>query len=179
MESLVLPEDVAARYKIEITFGKERTRMNSVGCVQILESGAALHGGGDIKLFWCPNDDCGLPMDYSSKAAGPAFCEHCGLTHEAKDLVGEKFFRLPVQKLSLLVEKTFHQLGGHADIYVKYHPTDLRRATLDYKGRDQEVSLGKARVGRQRPYIYPLKNIIKDTAAGATLSSRIKAFLNT
>jgi len=168
---------IAARYKIEVTFGKERTRMMSLGCIQILESGSAFHGGGDIKIYWCPSDDCGLPMDYSSKASGPAFCEHCNNTFPGKDLVGERMFRLPVQKLALLVEKIFHQLGGNADIYVKYHPTDLKRATLEFKSMDQEVQLGKARAGRQRPYIYPLKNLIKDTASGSTLSKRIKSFL--
>jgi len=171
-------EDVAARYKIEVTFGKQRTRMMSLGAMQILESGTALHGGGDIKMYWCPREECGLPMDYSSKASGPAFCEHCGNTIKSTEMVGERFFKLPTQKLALLVEKVFHQLGGNADIYVKYHPTDLRRATLDFKARDQEVQLGKARAGRQRPYIYPLKNIIKDTSAGATLSGRFRAFLD-
>jgi len=176
-EEKIFRPDIQARYKIEVTFGKQHTRMMSLGAIQILESGTALHGGGDIKIYWCPGENCGMPMDYSSKSAGEPYCEHCHRIWKGEQLVGERIFRLPIQKVAELVTKTFHQLGSNADIYVKYHPTDLRRATLNFKATDQEVQLGKARAGRQRPYIYTLARIIKDTAAGSSIDRRIKAFL--
>jgi hypothetical protein len=167
--------DLAAEHKIEVTFGKKRTRVQSIGCIQILESGTALHGGGDIKLYWCPN--CDKAMQYSSKAPGQPFCEHCSKPCTSEEMVGERFFRCSIQDLAKMVEKIFHGLNSNADIYVKYHPTDLRRSTLEYTAEDQAVKLGQARAGRQRPVIYPMSNIIKDASSGKDISTCIKNFL--
>ena len=170
------PDD-AAQYKIEVTFGKVRTRMKCVGVVQIFESGTALHGGGDIKIYWCPNDDCQAPMDYSSKAAGQPFCPVCNQACKGDDMVGERFFNMPVAQVAELLEKTFFKLGNKADIYLKFHPTDLRYEIGGHGGHQLGDHLRKARTGRQRPAIYPLRNIIKDTANGAPVKGRIQAFL--
>ncbi len=170
-------ENIIARFKIEIMFGKVRTRAKCIGAVQIFESGSALHGGGDSKIYWCGHDECGRHMPYSSKAAGEPFCEHCHRTMKPEQMVGEKLFNSPSQRVAELVEATFRDLESDADIYLKFHPTDIRRATLDYQGEDRAVQIGKARAGQQRPVVYPLKNILRDTVGGASVVGRFRAFL--
>lgn len=170
-------ENVVARFKIEVMFGKVRTWMKCIGAIQIFESGAALHGGGDCKIYWCGYDDCGRHMPYSSKTAGAPFCEHCHRTLKSSELVGEKFFNCPVKQVAEMIALIFRDLESDADIYLKFHPTDIRRATLDYVGEDRAVQLGKARAGQQRPVIYPLKNILKDCPDGVDLARKFQAFL--
>ena len=178
MSELLKSTKTAAKYKIDITFGQQRTRMDTLGMVQILESGGTLQGEGDVKLYWCPSDTCGKVMFHSSHASGMPFCEHCKQTWKGEELVGERIFRNSVQKIAELIEKIWYQLDGDADIYIHYHPTDLRRATLNFREEDLEVQLGKARAGRQRPYVYTLARLIKDTSNGASVSNRIRAFLD-
>ena len=45
-------DDIVATFKIEVTFGTKRSKEQSIGAIQIFESGAALHGGGECKIFW-------------------------------------------------------------------------------------------------------------------------------
>ena len=72
------------------------------------------------------------------------------------------------------------KMGGRADIYVKYGRMSIRDAqTKEIEKKLQGELLNKARSVEQRSlYIYPLKNIIRDTSNGADLQSRILAFLN-
>lgn len=176
-EGMLFERPTAAKYKIEVHFGKVRRQAQAVGLVSIFESGGTLEGEGDVKIYWCPGDSCGKPMFHSSHASGVPFCEHCKQTWKGSELVGERFFRMSIADVAQLVEKTFRQLGGDADIYIHYHPTDLRHAMLAFREEDLEVQLGQARAGRQRPYVYTLARIIKDTSAGADLLKRIRAFL--
>ena len=170
--------DVVAKYKIEVMFGSRRTRQESIGAIQLYESSAALNGEGDIKIYWCGHDDCGRFMPFSSRSAGEPFCEHCHRVQRPGDLVGERLFRCSTQKLATMLEKVFHDVGGNADIYIKYHPDDIRRATLDNVGFKQVAALEKARSGTQRPYIYPLRNIIRDCPDGSSMVRKLEAFLN-
>jgi hypothetical protein len=67
--------------------------------------------------------------------------------------------------------KIFHSLGGNADVYLKFHKTDVRYLALE---RDKGPDVARRLKGLA---IYPLRNILKDTAAGADLTSRFKAFI--
>jgi len=75
--------------------------------------------------------------------------------------------------------KWFLKLEMNADIRVKYHKDDIRNAARSEQEKQHMGDiLNRARSFERRPcYIYPLRNIIKDTSAGADLRGRIHAFL--
>jgi|GEM_PF-1686045 len=201
---IIQSQEIRAKYKIEIMFGKDRSisaLKPSTGIITIWESGRRFHGGGDQKMYWCGYDDCKKPIMESNFAHFHTVCPSCSreqfldpgskkkhidyLQKENRPtkemsmmpcIVGERLFKLPPQKIADLLEKLWWELGGSADIYLKYHPTDIR---YDMKHESTKTIdlLNKAREERRTPTIYPLKNIIKDTSAGASLNKRFFALV--
>lgn len=179
-QSIIEPDsDRPAGYKIEIQFGPDRTPVGPNVCaIQIWESGTKLNGGGDDKMYWCqdvrPDSKLGClsPIPTGAIMGGMAYCPNCKAAINSRYLTGERFVKLTTKNLAKLVESLFISLKMNADIYCKYHPTDIR-----YIAMQKRYGLEKARRLRGL-FIYPLKNIIKDTANGASLTSRFEAFLS-
>jgi hypothetical protein len=195
---------VKAKYKIEIHFGPDRSTSDLKPCAGglcIWESGKMYHGGGDEKMYWCGYDDCKWPFSADLFAIAHVVCPRCNreqfrshknkvdhiryLEKERMDsrgienipvMVGEKLFKLPPTKIATLLVATFRQLDSNADIYLKYHPKDIR---IDKKNPSSAESMNKLVVARLRkkPLIYPLKNILKDTASGADLHRQFLTML--
>lgn len=196
-------EEGKAKYKIEVYFDRKRSPNRgalNAAMVLIWESGKKYHGGGDQKMYWCAHNDCGKPMSSDNFAYMHVVCPKCHremfLDPKAKEahaqdmmergldpagvnripfVVGEKLVKLTAVDLATLLEKTWRQLDGDADIYVKFSPHDIRY----HKGKSElEIAeqLRKARTNR-RPLIYPLTNIIKDLHAGASLHARFVALI--
>lgn len=201
---LALQDELAkATYKIEIQFSRHRSPNKGVpspSMILIWESGKKFHGGGDQRMYWCGHDDCGKPLSSDNFGYMHVVCPKCNremfLDPKAKEahrrdmmsrgldprdlsnipyVVGERLVNLTPSNLAVLLEKTWRQLDGDADIYIKYSPYDIR-----YHKGDNEIEvaekLGKVRTAR-RPVIYPLKNIIKDLHAGASLQHRFIALV--
>lgn len=180
-----LTQEIRARFKIEISFGAGRTTAgpNLVG-IQIWESGKKLHGGGDELMYYCqildPNksDGCwsaisGDNIGYNQQTGEEiAFCSKCMRKWDPSKLTTMRVFRLPTRKIAEIIETMFRQLQSNADIYCKYHPTDIR-----YQAMLKEKGLAKARKLKGM-HMYRLHNILKDTGAGADLQGRIFAFLS-
>ena len=185
LRKLLGDKKVVAKYKLEILFGKARSRAESTpGVMSFWHSGARFHGGGDDKLYICPGaslkeSNCHAIMQESYNVTEGVVCPACGTiwTHEA--VIGELFFRLSMQNWATAVYRYFRLLEYNCDIYLKFAPEDIRTIALaqadrqTFKGSRQ---LEGARAKRARA-IYPLHNIIKDTSAGADLLTRIHAFL--
>lgn len=173
-----LPTEIRAKYKIELTFGPKRTvnGPNRVG-IQVWESGKKFHGGGDELMFFCKDNRAGqdagcwsvIPGD--SIRNGIAFCSHCNMAINADYLTNMSIGFVSSKFLSEELTKLFHRLGSNADIYIKYHKTDMRyQAMAKAKGEDVAARL-------KGMHIYPLKNILKDTSNGASVSGRFYAFV--
>ena len=190
-----------AKYKIEIHFGKDRsTHGLCPGAVLIWESGRRLHGGGDEKMYWCGYPDCKKPMSTDNFAYMHVVCPVCQreqfldpyskaahIKQMKKDrkspediarlpmVVGELFFKLPPPKIADLLASVFNDLQRNADIYLKFHPLDIR-----YAGKIETTSdINRLELGRIKrdPLIYPLKRIVQDLVAGADLQARILAMI--
>lgn len=179
----LLDDNDLARYKIEILFGRGFSTIKpSHGGVSFWESGSKFHGGGDTIMHLCPGKDLGLSdcegfIPDASHGYGFLVCPSCHHTWEGKQVGGQILARLTVQGWAKLVLKYFMKLEMKADIYVKYHPSDIRSAAaIEQSKQHMGDILQNARKSR-RPRIYPLKNIIKDTNAGADLEGRFLAFL--
>lgn len=181
-------EKVKAQYKIEIQFGKARSSWKPFhGAMSLYLSGTKLNGGGDEKLYLCPRDDCSgiiLPINRfveetpQGKAIARVPCPSCQHMWAENSLIGELFFNLTAKKWAEAVLKMFARLEHNADIYLKYHRDDIRyQAAIEMAKQAGGAEIGKARRSRGL-HIYPLKNIIKDTGAGAQLYERFLAFIN-
>jgi hypothetical protein len=190
------PEKISAKYKIEIHFGKNRTMSGPNVCaVSAYESGKHLDGEGDEMMYICAErdrglmvggqvtkdkdapiqkgkDGCGSFISGKQLKSGFAMCTSCNQIVKADALTNSMFYSLSNKQLASKIATWFRKLDSNCDIYVKYHPTDIR-----YIAMEQAHGLDKARMLRGLS-IYPLANIIKDTTAGASLESRIAAFLS-
>lgn len=195
---------IKAKYKIEAVFSRHRSSLAHVPSpvmVIIWESGKKLHGGGDQRMYWCGYSDCGKPMSSDNFGLNHVVCPKCQrelfldeftkqqhldyLNKENKQsagliakpiVVGEKLANLTPANLSELIEKTWRDLDGDADIYLKYSPYDIRFDSVHGKSSTIVDGLYKSRSHRQ-PLIYPLKSIIKDLEAGSELKNRLVALL--
>ena len=183
----VFGEKINARYKIEVQFGKARSTWKPFhGAMSLYLSGTKLNGGGDEKLYMCPREECSgiiLPIERfvqetaTHKAIARVPCPKCQLMWDENALVGEVFFNLTAKNWAEAIHKMFVRLDHNADIYLKYHRDDIRHhAALEIAKHAGGEEIAKARTTRGL-HIYPLKNIIKDTGAGAQLYDRFLSFI--
>jgi hypothetical protein len=170
--------ELVAKYKIEVTFVKNRTLtgLNHVG-IQIWESGKRFHGGGDELMFWCKDnredhdDGCWAPIPGDCIRGEVAICPNCHMAVNSSLLTNMKIGHVYADSLAKELAKIFRSLNSNADIYLKFHKTDIRYIAME---RDKGPEVAKRLKGMA---IYPLKNIVKDTQHGADLSKRFKAFI--
>jgi hypothetical protein len=190
----LLLEEGCAKYKIELMFGVGRdstVRWKPVpGIMQFWESGRKEHGGGDVKLYFCPGKelirqgssderrrDCEAFLGSSRSGFGFLPCTSCGQLWKAEEVLGEVICNLPMQKWAEVILHQYKRLGMNADIYIKFAKDDFRAAAMMEQQRQlRGEKLDPVRNNRPKG-IYPLRNIIKDTTAGADLLKRFYAFL--
>jgi len=193
MSKLLADDSIIAKYKLEVQFGKNRTSKGFpfAGVLSCWVSGSKLHGGGDEKMYECPNKQCRawiLPSDLGhsvvkDEKGNPSevpvgYCGGCGSVWPAEQLIGERFLKLTEQHWAQAILQIFVRLEMNADIYLKYSPEDVRyKAMMEMARNRGGEEIAKARRLRGLN-IYPLRNIIKDTKHGAPLYGRIRAFIN-
>lgn len=176
-----------AKFKLEVAFSEKRSMHNPfTGIVTAWTNGGFLHGGGDEVVYFCGHAidkpdggtrTCATPLSLMFVGKRIAVCPSCKRPSKPEDLVGQVVAKLPMQLWVNLLVRMFGYLEHNADFRMGTLSGDLRVANeieneKDHGGDEFE------KVRSQREWIaYPLKNIIKDTAAGAALSNRIRAFL--
>ena len=171
-----------AKYKIEVFLGKARSTHKPVpGAVTIWESGTQLHGGGDTKIYFCPGkesgkNDCNKAIPFAFNGYGHLVCPGCRTVWKGDEVIGEIMGRHSMRQWSDVLLKYFRRLDYNCDIYLKHSPTDIRSvASLE---QQKQVGGEYLRAARTRAlHIYPLKNIIMDTAQGADPLNRFFSFL--
>jgi hypothetical protein len=181
-------KEVPALYKIEVFFGPNRTATGPNSCtIKFWESGRRLHGGGDDLMFMCKNrqnlkEGCGKLFSSDFVRNGIAICPKCqkalngemcvrSLAFRDETKAGGGDYRIETRKLAALLATYWRRLDGNADIYLKFDQSDIR-----YRMVEREMGPVKAKELRGLS-IYPLRNIIFDTANGTELELRMFAFL--
>ncbi len=176
---------VKAKYKLEIMFAKSRSSQRPTpGMLSFWASGAKLHGGGDDKLYLCPGrtlkvSGCTAVLQANYNNSRGIICPACGSLWKHEDVIGELMFNLPMRKWAEVLYQYYRLFEYNADIYLKYAKDDIRTVSLAQKDKatwkgSQQLDAVREKRARQ---VYPLRNIIKDTSAGADLLSRLYAFL--
>ena len=179
-------KEIPAAFKIEVTFGPGRTALGPNSCVvQFWESGRRLHGGGDDLMYMCKDRattklGCGALFS-SDFVTGPfATCPKCKAVISADACVRRLVFRhdkredyrIETKKLAWLLARYWREkLSCNADVYLKFDKTDIR-----YQAAEKKLGPRKGHELKGLS-IYPLKNILADTANGGSLEDRIFAFL--
>ena len=197
MEKL-LQDEVRAKYKLEVQFGEGRVGRGIrsakpfPGSMSIWLSGSKFHGGGDEKVFECPNCDALIfPYQITQRTVverrngrdvesfkSMSYCGRCARIWSSEQTTGERLCNLTEKNWAHAILNVMRRLDLNADIYLKYHPTDIRYQTMMEMARERGgEEVAKARRNRGL-HIYPLKNIIKDTKNGSDLYGRIRAFIN-
>jgi hypothetical protein len=175
-----------ARFKLEVAFSEQRSLNKPfAGIIAVWASGGFMHGGGDVCVYFCPHKietstgsrTCATPLPIMTVGKRIAVCPGCRRASDPRDLVGQVVAKLPMQHWVTLITKMFRQLDHNADIRMGTLVGDLRKANLQESTKERRGDdFAKVRLQR-RWVVYPLKHIIKDTAAGSTLPSRIRSFL--
>lgn len=179
----LLEDKQLAKYKLELMFGPNRSAAGpTIGILSFWESGAKLHGGGDTKLYMCGGkpsgkNECEAFIPDASTGYGFLVCPECGSVWKGPEVTGEIIANLTMQNWAHVVHKYFVRLGHNADIYVRHAKEELRKkAQLEQEFDKGGELLDRARSKRVK-YIYPLKNIIRDTANGADLLTQFYKLL--
>lgn len=171
--------EIRAKYKIEVTFTEGRTLFGSnlLG-ITLWESGKRFHGGGDELVYWCKDnrqghdDGCWAPIPGDLIRGEVAVCPNCNRMVNSDLLTNMRIGKVTNRALAAELVTIFHSLGSNADIYIKYHKTDVHYIAMEReKGSDVANRL-------KGMHIYTLKNILRDTASGADLAKRFYAFVS-
>lgn len=184
---------VKARFRLEVLLrGGPRRGVPVRGVVAVWTNGGYLHGGGDAAVYLCPQVvdgvDCMAPIDMQFVSSRPSaadprrleqavVCTECRRVSCTEDLTGQIVYEVPVQRWAEILVHLYHRLGSSADLALTIERESLRKATeeetMRYRAGD-----AYARVERKREcVVYTLANIIADTASGAGLETRFRAFL--
>ena len=188
-----------AEWKIQIWIKSKRSIHKPLTfTLSIWASGKRLHGGGDESAFFCrrapgatkprapfaaslgrsrtfknepTNNGCGALIPGDLSIQGKVNCPSCGLQWTQDQITDSIFYQVPVEKAASIIADWVRDLNFSADLYCKYRDDDIRTKMMA-----KQFGVRKARQlkGMQ---IYPLVNLLKDTATGSTLEARIKAFL--
>lgn len=175
---------VKARYKLELMFdATARSREKPyMGVIYAVTNGGHFHGGGDGAVYFCParkedGKQCAAPIDLEWISRKMVLCPTCRQSSKPEDLVGQVLARLPTQHWATLTLKLFEKLGGDADLCMILTPGNMREAAKKEQQKEHRGDLLYPIYGKRRRVTYSLKNIVKDTSAGADLYLRIKSFL--
>ena len=137
----------------------------------------------NLATLRCPQCRAPIPPEYKPKDIG--VCSDCktlwpGVPNKSEQghLVSPKLFMLTAQNWATVIRNYFERTKHHADIYLKFHPTDIRSASATeiINPRGGELLDGQVR-SRRGLHIYPLKNIIKDVSNGSDLTKRFYSFI--
>tara|TARA_Y100000310_G_scaffold315127_1_gene365349 strand:+ start:761 stop:1369 length:609 start_codon:yes stop_codon:yes gene_type:complete len=186
--------ELIATWRIEVLFNRGRTPNGPNACVLTFwRKGSRFGGGGDELVYLCMEADsgahlaidfvfdrrkkgtlgCGSVIPPEAIQGGVAYCPNCDNQIKAADLTGQIYQNLSSQDLAdYCAEMWYGAFKGDADLYLKYHTEDIHF-------QEMVMRLGSEKTRQLRGLqVYPLSNIIKDTAAGKEVSRAFRECLS-
>lgn len=186
MKSMKDEDGHKAKFILDVYFNEERSMHRPFsGFLMAWTNGGFAHGGGDEKVYFCPakvergghTKICAAPLPPNLIKHGLGVCLSCKQPSPDRTFVGEVFFKLPMSSWAAVIERYFYRLNCNADIRIGIMRGDLRAASVPQTSSEKQGEMLR-NVRQRREWVrYSLPAIIKDGAAGATLGSRLNAFL--
>jgi hypothetical protein len=182
----LLPSEDAGKFLLEIVFVEDRSMHRPFsGMLMAWMNGGFAGGGGDEKVYFCPNKVerngqmkvCAAPMPPKLIKHGIGICLSCRQPSEDKKFIGEVFFKLPMQHWVAVVTRYYARLESNCDLKISVMHGDLRKVAAEEQARELRGEKLESTRRMREAVRYPLKSIIRDTGSGATLESAFKAFL--
>lgn len=178
MKSLVSQDnEVLANYKIEVHLerGRRTDRNAFPGLILVWKTGV-LSGGGDEIMYPCPDDSCVGFIGFNHRShTGETMCPRCKRVWVEKQLREIRGYKRDLNGWSQILANTFRALDSSADIFLKMHIGDIRKAsvleTIRERRGDDLYDARKKVVLR-----YALNAILKDTVRREP-ESAFRAFL--
>lgn len=177
-ERELLADALQSRYRLQIMFrGRERSTWKPMfGQLSFWEGAAAAYGGGDAKIYLCP--ECLKPLPNNASGGGLYACPVCSKAWKGEQVVGEILARNTVQNWARCILFYFQKLGMNVDLILRSQPVaDIRVLSEQEQERDRGGEFIEPMRASRQPVVYPLKNIIKDLHNGGDLEKRILAFI--
>jgi hypothetical protein len=181
-----MTETGEAKFLLDVYFNEERSIHRPFsGFLMAWTNGGFAHGGGDEKVYFCPSKVerngqtkiCAAPMAPNLIKHGVGVCVACQQPSRDKQFVGEVYFKLGMSSWAAVIERYFFRLECNADIRLGIMRGDLRKTTEIEQTSERQGELLENLRFRREWVRYSLKSIIKDGTSGATLESRLNAFL--
>lgn len=176
-----------AKFVLDLFLTEERSKFRPfTGFLMGWTNGGALSGGGDEKIYFCPQkvdrngetSICGAPLPPNLIKHGIGMCLACKRPSEDKNFIGEILFKLPMDTWPKVLERYFYRLECNTDIRICVLKGDLKDAAMAEQERQMHGDrLNKVRAEREWVR-YRLEDLVKDSSAGATLQGRLRSFLN-
>lgn len=180
-------ETIKAKYKLEVVFTKRSMFEPFFGIVSAFSNGGFNHGGGDECIYFCTakiekngnTRTCSGPIDLRFIGGKIAICPKCKQTTPPGELAGQVGYKATLQNWGTIIYRIWMQLECDADIRMGLLGGGIRQKTDDVLNKTSLSAGDKLDMTREKREWanYPLRNIIKDTSAGANLEKRISAFL--
>lgn len=185
---LIEAKETTAKFKLEVFFRSGAKRNVDVrGCVAVWSNGGFMNGGGDAAVYLCSrelpapsgggNYTCLAPIDMRFTTPSEAVCTRCRTVTHPKHLVGQIQGDVPLYKWARLLHRLFHVLDCDADLRMAINRGSVHAAVEQEMTQHKGGEVYGKLMGKRDWITYPLAGIVKDTASGATLENRIKAFL--
>ena len=133
-------------------------------------------------MYFCPSSklrhgDCDGVIGGAAQGYGHLVCPKCKKVWKGSQVDGEIVGKWTTQTWATVALKYFMLMDCNADIYLKYMRYSLRDAAgIEQVKQQHGDKLEAVRTSRVK-VIYPLRNLIKDTAAGSDILTRLRAFL--
>lgn len=186
LERTEVKEEIKGKYKIEITFGVDHhiDGRPTYGIMNFWENGSKLNGDGDALVYVCPGkhigmNHCETVIPDNLNGFGFVACPGCHMVWKREELIGEIFYRMPIQHWADAILYWFTRMGHDADVRIKYNYRDIR----DAAGKEQERQMHGDLLNvvrsdeSRRPRSYPLGHILKDVSNGADLRVQFLRFV--
>lgn len=175
-----------ARFLLEVIFNEDRSVHRPFGgFLMAWTNGGFAHGGGDEKVYFCPNKVeknghtkiCAAPLAPNLVKHNIGICVACKQPSQSKRFVGEVYFRLPVQHWATVLTRYYARLDCNADLKITMMRGDFRVASEKEQEKAMHGDLLDDLRSKRGSLRYSLRSIIQDTANGATLETVFNAFL--